>query len=366
MAIKFWEKKEKPSPPKKKKSAVREWADAAMFAVVCATFIRWLTFEAFAIPSSSMEQSLLTGDYLFVSKLHYGSRTPITPVQVPLTHQTIWGTNLPSFSDIVQLPSHRLPGFSEVQHNDPVVFNHPEETERPVDLKTYLIKRCIAVAGDTLQIKQGQVYLNGTPAKTDAKLQFSYFVQTNEYVQEKFFKKHGITDIIPVQGGYYVHTLPETAQKLRSFDFIKEVISMKAAPGEADPRVFPQAPAQYAWNQDNLGPLYIPKAGATVAITPATLPLYEKIIRTYEHNPGVEVRDGKIYQNGKELTRYTFQQNYYFMMGDNRHNSHDSRFWGFVPEEYVVGKAVLVWMSSDSAANFTDKIRWNRMFHTIN
>ncbi|WP_207432031.1 signal peptidase I [Sabulibacter ruber] len=366
MTLKFWNRKTDPTPPKKKKSAAREWADAVMFAVVCATIIRWLTFEAFAIPSSSMEKSLLTGDYLFVSKLHYGSRTPLTPVQVPLTHQTIWGTNLPSFSDIVQLPYHRLPGFSEIKHNDPVVFNHPEETERPIDLKTNLIKRCVAVAGDTFEIRQGQVYLNGAPAQTDARLQFSYYLQTDGYVQEKFFKKQGITEVYPVQGGYYVHTLPETAEKLRSYDFIKDVVSLKAAPGQADPRVFPQAPATHAWNQDNYGPLYIPKAGATVAITPQTLPLYEKAIRIYEHNPDVTVKNGKLLQNGKELTRYTFKQNYYFMMGDNRHNSHDSRYWGFVPEEYVVGKAVLVWMSSDSTASFTNRIRWNRLFHTIN
>ncbi|KAA3436853.1 signal peptidase I [Rufibacter hautae] len=365
MAVKFWGKKEKPVSPKKKKSFLREWADAAMFAVVCATLIRWLTFEAFAIPSSSMEQSLLTGDYLFVSKLHYGSRTPMTPLQVPLTHQTIWGTNLPSFSDLVQLPSYRLPGFTNIKHNDPVVFNHPQEVERPVDLKTYLIKRCIGVAGDTLQIKQKQVYLNGNLTHSPGKIQYSYFLRTEGYVQEKFFKKHGITDVYPAQGGYIVHTLPQTAEVLRSFDFIKEVALLETPPGVTDPAVFPQAPATHAWNQDNFGPLYIPKAGATVVLTPQTLPLYEKIIRVYEHNPHLEVKDGRVYQNGKELTQYTFKQNYYFMMGDNRHNSLDSRFWGFVPEEYVVGKAVLVWMSSDSSASFTDKIRWNRLFHTI-
>lgn len=366
MKLRFWKGKKPWAGPATKKSAAREWADAVMFAVVCATLIRWLTFEAFAIPSSSMEKSLLTGDYLFVSKLHYGPRTPITPLQVPLTHQTLWGTNLASFSDLVQLPAYRFPGFSEVQHHDPVVFNHPEEVERPVDLKTYLIKRCIAVAGDTLEIKHGQVYLNGKLSPAPEKLQFSYFVQTKEYVQEAFFRKHDITDVVPVQGGYILHTLPKTAALLKTFDFIQAVTPLTAAAGEADPRLFPQAPEHYAWNQDNFGPLYIPKAGATVALTPETLPLYEKIIRRYEHNEHLEVKNGRLFQKGKALTHYTFKQNYYFMMGDNRHNSNDSRFWGYVPEEYVVGKAVMVWLSTDSlASSFTDKVRWSRLFSAI-
>jgi signal peptidase I len=365
MALPFWKRNRKEPAPKPKKSALREWGDAVMFAVVCATIIRWLTFEAFAIPSSSMEKTLLTGDYLFVSKLHYGSRTPITPVQVPLTHQTIWGTNLPSYSEILQLPSYRLPGFTSIQHNDPVVFNHPGEAERPIDLKTYLIKRCIAVAGDTLQIKEGQIYLNGKPTETPGKRQSSYFIQTDGPVQEKFFRKHDITDVVEVQGGYYLHTQPQTAALLRSFDFIKAVTALEEKPGEADPAVFPQAPALYPWNQDNVGPLYIPKAGETIVLTSQNLPLYAKVLLDYEHNPQMEVRNGKLYQNGQEVTRYTFKQNYYFMMGDNRHNSLDSRFWGFVPEEYVVGKAVLVWMSSDSSATGLDKIRWRRLFSAI-
>ncbi|GGK56128.1 signal peptidase I [Rufibacter glacialis] len=365
MALPFWNSKKKAPAPRPKKSALREWADAMVFAVVCATFIRWLTFEAFAIPSSSMEKSVLTGDYILVSKLHYGSRTPITPLQVPLTHQTLWGTQLPSFSDLVQLPYHRLPGFSEIQRNDAVVFNHPEETTRPIDLKTYLIKLCIGLPGDSLAIRNKQVYLNGTPAPRGANFQFSYYIKTDGYVQEKFFRKQGITEVYPAQGGYYLHTLPQTADQLRTFDFIKEVVLLEALPGEADPRVFPQAPATYAWNQDNLGPLYIPRAGATVAITPRTLPLYEKVIRVYEHNPDLEVKNGRLYRQGKEITRYTFQQNYYFMMGDNRDNSHDSRFWGFVPEEYVVGKAMLVWLSTDSSTHFLDKIRWQRLFSRV-
>lgn len=365
MALKFWNRKGNERSRKNKKSAAREWGDAIMFAVVVATLVRWSTFEAFAIPSSSMEKSLLTGDFLFVSKLHYGSRTPITPVQVPLTHQTIWGTHIPSFSDVIQLPYFRLPGFSEVKRQDAVVFNHPEEEARPVDLKTYLIKRCIGVAGDTIFMKGRQVYLNGKASENPGNLQFSYFIRTDQFLDKKFFLQHHITDVSAAQGGYHIHTLPAKAAFLGSLDFVKEVKLLEALPGEAEPGIFPHAPARYAWNKDNFGPLYIPKAGATVAITPETLPLYERVIRTYEHHDQVEVKQGKLYLDGKEVSRYTFKQNYYFMMGDNRHNSHDSRYWGFVPEEYLVGKAAFVWMSADSGAAFPQSIRWRRLFHPV-
>jgi signal peptidase I len=301
-----------------------------------------------------------------VSKLHYGSRTPFTPIQMPLTHQTIWGTNLPSYSNAIQLPSFRLPGFSEVKLNDPVVFNLPSETNRPVDLKTNYIKRCVAVAGDTFAIRESQVYVNGKAAENPANLQFSYFIRTDRFLNDKFFQNQHITDVYPTSGGYFVHTTPAKAASIQSFDFIEEVNLLKALPGEAEPDVFPHAPSQYAWNKDNYGPLYVPKAGTTVAINQNTLPLYQKVILTYEHNQQAKVRDGKLYLNGKEATQYTFKQNYYFMMGDNRHNSEDSRYWGFVPEDHLVGKAVLVWMSTDSSAAFPSKIRWNRLMHTIN
>lgn len=363
MPLRFWNRNA--STRENKKGAAREWADAVMFAVVVATLVRWSTFEAFAIPSSSMEKSLLTGDFLFVSKLHYGSRTPITPVQVPLTHQTLWGTSIPSYSDAVQLPYFRLPGFSGVRRQEAVVFNHPQEEGRPLDLKTYLVKRCIGVAGDTLLIRNRQVYLNGRAAEKPENLQFSYFVSTDQFLDTKFFYRRDITDVTPAQGGYYVHTLPAKAARLRSLDFVREVKLLAALPGEAEPGIFPHAPAKYAWNRDNFGPLFIPQAGATVAITPETLPLYEKVIRSYEHNDRVEVRQGKLYLDGKAVDRYTFKQNYYFMMGDNRHNSNDSRYWGFVPEEYLVGKAVFVWMSADSAAAFPRNIRWSRLFQTV-
>ncbi len=365
MNVKFWEKKPVAKEPKKKKGFIREWGDAILFAVVAASLIRWATFEAYTIPTPSMEKSLLVGDFLFVSKLHYGPRTPITPLQVPLTHQTIWGTNIPSYSDAIQLKSHRLPGFSEVKRNDVVVFNYPPEEQHPADLRTNYIKRCIGIAGDSIQIRDMQVYINGKAVKNPAKMQQMYYLQTGNMLNQKFFLDRDITDVQQAEGGYIIHTSAEKAKELAAIDFIQDVVLLKNLPGKEDPMVFPHVPSKYAWNADNFGPLYIPKEGATVDITPETLPLYEKVILGYEHNENAEVRNGQLFIDGKPVNKYTFKQDYYFMMGDNRHNSLDSRFWGFVPEDHIVGKAVMIWMSADPNGTFLSKIRWNRLFNTI-
>lgn len=348
-----------------KKSIAREWADAAMFALVLASLMRWATFEAYAIPSSSMERSLLVGDYLFVSKMHYGPRTPGTPLQIPLTHQTIWGTNLPSYLDAIQLNSYRLPGFSEIKRNYAVVFNFPAEQRHPTDLKTHYIKRCVGVAGDTMAVRKGQVFLNGNATGNPELMQFKYLLATKRVLNESFFLDRDITDWYRTQAGYMVYISPEKARQMANLDFIKEVTRQMALPQEAEAGVFPQAPEQYTWNKDNFGPLYIPARGTTVAINLETLPLYEKVILNYEHNEQAEVLNGKLYINGKETSQYTFKQNYYFMMGDNRDNSLDSRYWGFVPEDHIVGKALFVWLSVDPNGKFLDKIRWNHIFSMI-
>lgn len=337
-----------------------------MFAVVFATLFRWATFEAYAIPSSSMEKSLLVGDYLFVSKLHYGPRTPITPLQLPLTHQKIWGTGLASYTDALELPAFRLPGFSEIQHNDPVVFNFPAEEGHPADLKTHYIKRCVGLAGDSVAVRGGQVYVNGSAAGNPADMQYSYWLATDRMLNENFFRSRNISEAFPAQGGYVVYTSPAKAKALAALDFIKEARLLQAQPGQAEAGVFPQVPGKYNWSKDNFGPLYVPKAGATVAITPQSLPLYEKVILEYEHNDNAEIRDGKLFIDGTEAKQYTFKQNYYFMMGDNRHNSLDSRYWGYVPEDHIVGKAVFVWMSLDPAGEgLLQSIRWNRLLQVI-
>ncbi len=338
-----------------------------MFAVVAASLIRWATFEAYTIPTPSMEKSLLVGDFLFVSKLHYGPRTPITPLQVPLTHQTIWGTNIPSYSDAIQLQSYRLPGFSSVKNGDVVVFNFPPEEEHPADLRTNYIKRCIGIAGDSIAIRDLQVFINGKPFETPEMAQYKYYITTDQRLSEKFFLDRNIRvqDVYAWDNGYYVDASPEMAAQIKALPFVKDVALFKDEPGKEEADVFPHVPSRYKWNKDNFGPLYIPKKGATVAITPETLPFYEKVITVYEHNENTEVRDGKLFINGQEATQYTFKQNYYFMMGDNRHNSLDSRYWGYVPEDHIVGKAVLIWMSTNEYGGFLDRIRWSRLFKTI-
>ncbi len=366
MSIRFWTKKN--TKPKEKKGFVREWGDAILFAVVAATLIRWATFEAYTIPTPSMEKSLLVGDYLFVSKLHYGARTPITPLQVPLTHQTIWGTDIPSYSNAIQLPSYRLPGFTSVKNNDVVVFNVPFEDQHPADLKTNYIKRCIGIAGDTIQMIDTKVYINGKLLPDPEKVQYSYTLFAKAPINPKFFKDNDITDWNEYHGGalFVVNTTPETAEKLSGFDFFQEVKINKDSIQTADPKVFPFKPSMYPFNKDNFGPFVIPKEGIKVALNARTIPFYSMVIEKYEGLENVVVTDSTIAVGGKLITEYTFTQDYYWMMGDNRHDSLDSRFWGFVPENHIVGKAVMIWMSADPSEGVLDKIRWSRIFKTIN
>ncbi|MBE9463090.1 signal peptidase I [Dyadobacter subterraneus] len=363
----------------KKKSAVREWFDSVLFAVIAATLIRWLFFEAFTIPTPSMENSLLVGDFLFVSKLHYGTRTPKTPIQVPLTHQTIWGTNIPSYTDAIQLPSFRLPGFSDVKRGDVVVFNYPPELQHPVDLKTNYIKRCMGLPGDKLEVRDLQVFANGKAVENPPRMENEYFVATSTSVNEaKVFKDNGISefnsyvetfnDTIATndQPGYLVYTTVELAAKLKQYDFVKGVTVVKASKEISEPMLYPNSPL-FKWNRDNYGPITIPAKGMTVQLTPENVALYGTVIKSYEGNDKVEITDNTVKVDGKVITSYTFGQDYYFMMGDNRHNSADSRYWGFVPKDHIVGKAVFVWMSIDPApTSFFGKIRWNRLFRIIN
>ncbi len=370
--------------PRAPKTKTREWADSLIFAIVAATLIRWATFEAYTIPSPSMEASLLVGDYLFVSKLHYGPITPQTPLQVPLTHQTVWGTGLKSYSDLIQLPTYRLPGFSEIKRNDVVVFHVPHETQFPADLRTNYIKRCVAVAGDTLEIKSGQVFLNGKPGVTPPGLQTTYFMQVDNPNDEVLaaLRAQGVVDYDQPNGspqavaqadgkfGYAISCTKVAADYFKAQPYVKsmEVIQpqVQLFPDRAD---FSNSGAMSAtprnWSLDDYGPLPIPKKGQTITLSPANAAIYYKIVARYEHNEGITWQNGMIYQNGKMLTSYTVKQNYYMMMGDNRHNSEDSRFWGFVPEDHVVGKAVLIWLSMDPNADFWHKVRWSRLFNII-
>lgn len=364
---------------KKKKSPAREWFDSILFAVVAATLIRWLFFEAFTIPTPSMENSLLVGDFLFVSKLHYGTRTPKTPLQVPLTHQTIWGTNIPSYTSLIQLPQYRLPGFSEVKRGDVVVFNYPPELQHPVDLKTNYIKRCVGIPGDKVEVRDLQVYANGQAMENPPRMENEYFVATTTAVnEEKVFRDNGISEFNSFtdgendtikgneQMGYLVFTTTEIAAKLKTYDFVKSITLVKTDNGITEPMLYPNS-SLFKWNRDNYGPITVPKEGMTVQLTPENVAMYGPVIKNYESNEDVVVDEKSVKIGGKAITSYTFKQDYYFMMGDNRHNSADSRYWGFVPMDHIVGKAVFVWMSIDpNPTSFFNKIRWSRIFRVIN
>lgn len=363
MNWKFWQKKKE--DPQLPKNPVKEWIDAIVFAVVAATFIRWLFIEAYTIPTPSMEKSLLVGDFLFVSKMHYGARTPQTPLQVPLTHQKIWGTEIPSYLDWIQLPMLRFPGFADIKNNDVIVFNYPPDEGYPVDLKTNYIKRCIAIPNDVLEIKDMQVYINGKASENPQMMQHGYYVKTKTDVRNKVFKKFDITDFNKVPSGYVVHSSKERIEELKKgLDVVEGVMLLKDEKGVESEKVFPQS-RLYHWNLDYFGPLTIPAKGMTIKLDSMNLSLYESVIKKYEHLENVEInKNGKLLINGKEVSEYTFTQNYYFAMGDNRRNSLDSRIWGFIPEDHILGKGLLIWWSVDPDGDFTEifsKIRWDRI-----
>ncbi|UXP31717.1 signal peptidase I [Reichenbachiella agarivorans] len=353
--------------PKKKKGPVREWVDAIVFAVIAATLIRWAFMEAYTIPTPSMENSLLVGDFLFVSKINYGPRTPKTPLQVPLTHAKLWGplSSIPSYSDAIQLPQFRLPGFGSVERNDVVVFNYPPEFEHPTDLKTHYIKRCVAIGGDTIEVRDTQVYINGQPGENPEEMQFLFFIASDKSINERIFKQNGVWDVTPVNGGYYIQAKPADAKKFESLPFVTQVIEAKRGPEDVEARIFPDA-SRFPWNADFYGPLVIPAEGMTIDLNEDMVATYGSTIRDYEGLDDVKVQENQLIIDGQVATTYTFKQNYYFMMGDNRHNSEDSRFWGFVPEDHVVGEASFIWMSIDPNESFLNKIRWSRLFSGIN
>ena len=380
----FWKKKPEEKEEKvEPKSKLREWGDAILFAVIAATLIRWLIMEAYTIPTPSMEQSLLVGDFLFVSKFHYGSRTTTTPLQVPLTHQKIWFTDIPSYSELIKLPQYRLPGISRVKRNDVVVFNVPplelnENIDYPVDLKTNYIKRCVGVPGDTLKIVNRQVYVNRVALENPDLMQHSYLVTSNNEINERILKRYKIYDEELVGRSdnsvlYQMNLTEEVAEELRKMNFISDVrIATYNGSEGFGPRtekmvesnIFPDAKA-YPWNGDFYGPITIPYEGLTIDLDEKTLATYGSTIADYDHNENVTIENGKLFIDGRELSQYTFKQNYYFMMGDNRHNSLDSRYWGFVPEDHIVGKAFFIWLSIDRNADFFSKIRWSRFFKLI-
>ncbi len=373
MNLKFWEKSKKPAV---KKGFFREWFDAIIFAVVAATIIRLFLIEAYTIPTSSMEKSLLIGDFLFVSKVSYGPRLPNTPIAFPFAHHTMPITGGKSYSEAVQLPYYRLPGFGSIKNNDVVVFNYPMEDFRPVDKRENYIKRCVGIPGDTLEVRQRVLFINGQQAEMPPKMQFGYNVKTDgSGFNPKVLRKLDITEggRVSNDGDFSLTMTQEAAESVSKFNNVKELEPAMARKGDYAEYIFPNSDLtlqsnkgkKFFWNVDNFGPIWIPKKGATITLTPENLPVYERAITLYEGNE-LRMEEGKVFINGVETTEYTFQMDYYFMMGDNRHNSADSRFWGFVPEDHIVGKAVFIWLSLDNAAtSFSEKIRWSRLFNII-
>jgi signal peptidase I len=389
---------------KYKKSAAREWVDAGIFAVIAATLIRTFVFEAYVIPTPSMEKTLLVNDFLFVSKFSYGPRIPNTPIAMPFVHHTMPFFDIKSYVEWIHIPYTRW-FASPVKRNDVVVFNFPagdtvinkEEFQsakpyydaarelgngdmnagrkiilgdpdsypiiiRPVDKKENFIKRCVGVAGDTLQIKDQVIYINGQATNLPDYSETNYIVTTaGQQLDETVMKDEYDVDIndgeefqqTGVPNRYAILLTGIARDKMIKSGLAKNIIPYI----DSSKSVYPYDP-QYNWTKDNYGPFWIPKKGATLTLTPLNYPFYERAIRDYEKNK-LEIQNGKIFINDKETTEYTFKMDYYWMMGDNRHQSLDSRYWGFVPEDHVVGEAWMIWLS------WKNGVRWSRLFKKI-
>ena len=368
----------------KPRTSTGEWVSSILFAVVAATVVHTYVMQPFTIPTSSLEKTLLVGDFLFVSKFHYGARNPMTPVAFPMVHDTIPVVHKKSYFSKPQLPYFRLPGFQSIKRNDIVVFNWPVDTVnafqqygdgkyyyKPIDKKSNYVKRAVGVPGDSLEIRDGYVYINGEKNQLPdrAKVQFAYDVKVNGQLNpEMLYNRYDITDRYGFGNNTYRFAAisEESMNMLKNNPNVVEITRLRSEKGEWDPGIFPND-QKYPWNNDFFGPIYIPKKGETVSINPETLPFYKRIIEVYEGSEiGIEnkiTQSGtEVLLNGQPLSDYTFKMDYYWMMGDNRNNSEDARTWGFVPYNHVVGKPVFVWMSWDG---INKKVRWDRVFTTV-
>lgn len=412
---------------KKKKGTAREWGDAILFALIAAFIIRTFTFEAFTIPTPSMEESMLVGDYLFVNKLKYGARVPNTPIAFPLAHHTIPILNTKAYLEWMKLDYNRLPGWADVGRGDAVVFNFPEgdtvlvqmqnqsyyqirrskailiaknqktfeknpqkylkkaaralELEydvivRPTDKQDNYVKRCVAIPGDTLEIIDRDLFVNGKLQDQYENTQHAYILDFKEkYNQQKreYLKNElGINHRdISVMGGslrYLGHLTDKQVVAMEKLPWVSKITvfnDSKENSSNSGWKVFPNA-AGNTWTGDNFGPLYVPKAGATIELTKENIDRYKRVITAYEDN-SMAIKEDGVYINGEKTDTYTFKMDYYWMMGDNRDNSLDSRYWGFVPEDHIVGQAAFVWFSRDAERGLSEKggIRWNRLFTKV-
>lgn len=402
-------------------SSFIEWLDALIFAVIAVTLINIFLFQNYRIPSPSMEKSLLVGDHLFVSKIAYGPRMPNTPIAFPFTSNTIPIIKTKSWSNLVIWPYKRLAGFGKVKRYDPVVFNFPagdtvaiEESEtayyeivrrtarelqqrdsyismnqkplsyylpaarkevwnnyeiiyRPVDRRDNYVKRCIGIPGDTIAVRSGVLYINNEEAPENETMQTTYGVVTNgTTINPKAFERLKIarSDQMMISSSVYILPLTKkNSEAISNFVNVREVTAIYSEQGVDSPLIFPHT-SDLNWNEDNFGPLWIPAKGTTVDLNISNLPFYERIIDVYEDND-LSIDGDSIYINGELADSYTFRMDYFFMMGDNRHNSADSRYWGFVPEDHIIGKPKFIWLSIDKEASGFKKIRFNRLFMRV-
>lgn len=373
-----------------------------LFAIIVATLVHTYVIQPFTIPSSSLEKTLLIGDFLFVSKINFGARTPMTTIAMPMVHDSIplLRTKSYLFNDDVtkketslinklQLPYFRFPSIEKIERNEIVVFNQPADTLRdmdnfhpdrnyykPIDKKTNLVKRCVGIPGDSLEIRDGDLYINGKVSimPESAKPQFNFLVDTKGQTisQDALVNRYGARDGMKYENGVfaltnngeYFLTLTEKEAALITNNPLVKSVTKNLSPKGKDEGVFPHVPS-LGWNIDNFGPIYIPKKGAVIKLDLKTLPFYKRIIQEYEKNT-LKVNGEQIVINGKVSNTYTFKQDYYWMMGDNRQNSLDARFWGYVPFDHVVGKPVFIWFSWDKDAAGINKVRWNRIFSVVN
>lgn len=367
----------------------RSWVDSLIFAIIAAHLIRVFLIEAYKIPTSSMEPTLQIGDYMFVSKAHYGIRIPITPLGLPLMHHTIPFTKARAYTELIQLDYHRLPALQKIKRNDIVVFNVPFEynmksqmalnyypelnyDSRPIDKREHYIKRTVAIPGDTLQVIKDQLYINGEKANNPENLQFHYVVKTAKNLSFEDWRNKGLRAYVNYFNGssnprnyrrgnglLQIDATRETAEKLKSDPDIEKIVALNYSDGlDSYYAQFPSSAKEKGWTIRDYGPVVVPAKGETLQLTPNNIDIYKEAISVHEGNE-LLVRDGRIFINGEEVHEYTFTYDYYWMMGDNRHSSLDSRSWGFVPETHIVGKPLFIFFSKQGGPN-NPGTRWNR------
>lgn len=373
------------------RSKFGETISSILFAVVAATIVHTYIMQPFTIPTPSLEKSLLVGDFLFVSKFHYGARLPQTTVSFPMVHDTIPLVKTKSYLQKPQLPYYRLPGFESIERNDIVVFNWPTDTvrmfrdksgkhyDKPIDKKSNYVKRCVGVAGDSLMIENGIVYVNDVPLQLPerADLQRAYLVKGKgkkfnpQWLKERYNISSQIYWEDESQNLYrFMGISDESLKKFKNHPNVASIKRWYTPKTYKDPKMFPNN-GKVDWNIDQFGPVYIPEKGATIQLTADNFSIYRRVIEVYEGSEmglqnDISLKDGQVYLNNEAIDEYTFKQNYYWMMGDNRYNSEDSRFWGFVPHTHIVGKPVFIWLSIDgSQSGLFDKIRTSRVFTTV-